>query len=314
MLENLIFSINAVLPMFAVIFAGWFFKKKKIINENFVSISNKLVFQVVLPIKLFLDVYNSDFSEAFDIKFISFAVVCSILSFFVIWKLSDLLINNKSQIGAFVQGSFRGNYALMGVALIDNVLGKSASKAVLIVAFVIPIYNVLSVIVLTMRSKTPNLAGIKKALVNIFKNPLIVGILLSLPFSIFSIKLPTVIFKSLNSFGTLAMPLALLAIGGSFDIAESISKMKISLIGSTIKLVILPLIFVPIAILLGFSGEDILVLYVMFATPTAVSSYTMARYMNNDEHLAANILVLSTLLSVFTFTIGIYLLKTLWII
>lgn len=314
MFENFLFSINAVVPMFIVIFCGWLFKKKVIINDNFVSIANKLVFQVVLPIKLFLDVYNSDFHEAFDLKFIAFAIVCSVISFVVVWKLSDWLMKDKSQIGAFVQGSFRSNYALIGVALIDNVLGKPASKAALIVAFVIPIYNVLSVIVLTLRSKNPNQAGIKKAIINITKNPLIIGILLSLPFSILGIKLPVVVFKSLNSFGTLATPLALLAIGGSFDIAQSISKMKVSLLCCSIKLVIQPIIFVPLAAVFGFKAEELLVLYVMFASPAAVASYSMARSMDNDEHLAANILVLSTFLSVFTFTIGIYLLKSFGII
>jgi predicted permease len=313
-----IFSINCVAPVFLIIAVGFLLKRLGVINHSLVDAFNTIAFNVALPLLLFRDIARADIRELFAPAFILYAVIATIAGFALTWLFAERFIKNKSVIGSFVQGSYRGNYAIIGLFLIINILGHSG-KGALITAFAVPVYNILAVVVLSARSKKPQQARIIPTLRNIAKNPLIIGILAGLPFSFWNIPLfsyPQAHFAAvtIEYLAAIANPLALLAIGASISLAKIRADLPKALAATIIKLVASPALFTGIAYLLreplGFSGEDILVLFIMFAVPTAVASYIMASKMNNDEDLAANIVLLTSLLSVFTLTFGIYLLKS----
>lgn len=262
---------------------------------------------------LFRDIAGSNVREFFDLKLLLFAIGTTLISFVLVWIGAELFIKDKGSIGAFVQGAFRGNYALLGLVMVSNIGGSEAlTKAALVTAFIIPLYNILVIIILTLRSEEGGSIGMKTTLMNIIKNPLIIGIACAIPFSLFNIQLPTVLAKSVDYMAVMATPLAMISIGGTIDLQQiKNQKIKLALVASTIKLIILPMIFIPIALLMGIVGNDLLVLFVMYGSPTAVSSYVMAINMKADAELASDIFIITTLFSIFTFTIGIYIFKVL---
>lgn len=312
-----LFSANSVFPIFLLIGVGWLLKKRGMLPQSVVGALNTIAFNVAFPAMLFREMAQATIAQAFQPLFVIYGVGGTILTFALTWLGAALFIKNKAAIGAFVQGAFRGNYAIVGLMLIANILGHTG-KGILLTAFVVPVYNILSVALLTFRSRQPQSGSIRKAATGIVRNPLIIGILLGLPFSIFRIPLFTcpdakVVAATVRYLAELANPLAMLAIGASISSRTLLKGLPKMIAATAIKLVVSPLILVGGAFLLrnalGFSGEDLLVLFVLFGVPTAVASYIMASKMDADADLAAGILLLSSLLSIFTITLGVYLFK-----
>ncbi len=308
-MSNFIFSINATLPVFLVIVLGYILKIRGKVNENFCSVTNDINFKLTLPALLFLDISTTNIKETFDAKYVLFCAIVTLVCFVVIWVLSKIFIKNKSEVGAFVQGSFRGSAAVLGVAFIQNMYGN-AGMAPLMIIGAVPVYNICSVIVLTFEGSDNSEKNIKKAFISICKNPIILSIIAGILVSLLEIDFPDIIDKTLENVAKLATPLALLVIGASFEGRKAVSKIKITLAGCLIKLVIQPAIFLPVAIALGFSGEKLISILIMLGAPTTASCYIMAKAMNNDTVLTSSIVVMSTLLSAATITLWIFLLKS----
>ena len=229
-----------------------------------------------------------------------------------IWILSAIIIKDKSIIGAFVQSSARGSAAVLGVAFVENICGSIGMTPLMIVAAV-PFFNIMSVIILVFNANTDtkDYGKIKNSMINIVKNPIIIGILLGLIASLLKISIPTIPERAMNYIGRTATPIALLAVGAGFDAKQAISKIKPTIAASFIKLIGLPLIFLPIAYKLGFASSEMVAILIMLASPTTSSSYIMARSMNNDHTFTSGVIVLTTLLSSVTITLWVYVLKTL---
>jgi malate permease and related proteins len=310
MIENLAFSLNAVIPIFLIMMLGNFLKTK-MLDEHTVSNINIFVFNVALPIMLFNQVANADIYYLFDIYLILYAVITTIVIVLLSWGFAVLIKVERSSISSFVQGCFRGNFVIMGVFLISSILGENdTGKSALIVTFVIPTYNVLAVTILTFyqdgeKNKT-NI--IKETFLNIIKNPLIIGIGVALPFSIFQISIPVMIDTAVKSIASVGTTLALLVIGAVIDFKDIKNSFKLASLVALIKLVVFPIIFVTISIWLGMDNESIVVLFVLYASPVAVSSYIMASNMGGDSKLAANIILVTTTLSVVSLVFGIFML------
>lgn len=307
-MSNFIFSINATLPIFLVIVIGYILKLRGKVNEAFCSAANDINYKLTLPALLFMDISSTDIKESFDTTYVLYCAIVTTVCFIVIWILSRIFIKNKSEIGAFVQGSFRGSAAVLGVAFIQNMYG-TATMAPLMIIGAVPIYNICSVIVLTFEGGGNSDKNIKKALINICKNPIILSIIAGIIVSLLEIDFPVIIDKTIETVAKLATPLALLVIGASFEGRKAIKKIKITLMGCLIKLVIQPAIFLPLAIKLGFEGEKLISILIMLGAPTTASCYIMAKAMNNDTVLTSSIVVMSTLLSAVTLTLWIFLLK-----
>lgn len=312
-MSNFIFSINSILPIFLVMLLGWFLKRIKFLSDEFISGADKLVFKVALPILLFQDISEADLSKDFDLKFVLFCFLGTCIFFGTIWLFAELFIKDKHMIGSFVQGSFRGSAAILGVAFAKNIYGNAGLVPMMMVAS-IPLYNIFSIIVLMRSSnadETDKKALIIKTLKGIVTNPIIIGIVAGIPFAVFDIQLPVILEKTITSVSNLSTPLALIAIGAGFSTGAALNKWKPTLIASLIKLVILPGIFLPVAISMGFRNDALIALLILTGAPTTVTSYIMAKNMDNDEVLASGIVVMTTLLSSVTLTLIVFILKSL---
>lgn len=314
-MENFIYSINATFPVFLVIVIGYVLKQIGMLNDEFVKVANKFNFKVTLPFLVFRDISEANIREDFDGGFVLFCAIVTTLCFFVIWGGAKLFIKDKTIVGAFVQASFRSSAAVMGIAFIQNIYGTSGMAPLMIIGSV-PLYNIYSVIVLTLEAENSGQGKekIKKALVGIATNPIIIGILLGLVVSLLGITFPTVVDKTVQNMASMASPLALIAIGAGFEGRKALAKIKPTIAVAVIKLVAQTAIFLPIAIQLGFRKEKMIAILVMLAAPTTPSCYIMAKNMNNDGVLTASAVVVTTLFSAVTLTLWIYLLKTLGII
>ena len=313
-MENFIYSINVTMPIFLVMVIGYILKQIGMLNDNFVTVANKFNFKVTLPFMLFKDIAGVDIKAVFDIKYVLFCAIVSTICFWVVWGTAKLLVRDKTIRGAFVQLSFRGSAAVMGLAFIQNIYGSSAMGPLMIVSAV-PLYNIFSVIVLTFEANDSTgidkKAKIRQAGINICKNPIILSILAGLIVGLLEIQFPTLVNKTVSNVAQMATPLALITIGAGFEGRKALAKIAPTMAASMIKLVLQPLVFLPVAAWMGFSGEKMIAILIMLASPTTPSCYIMAKSMNNDEVLTASVIVTTTLMAAFTLTGWIFLLKTL---
>lgn len=313
-MENFIYSINVTMPIFLVMVIGYILKQIGMLNDNFVTVANKFNFKVTLPFMLFKDIAGVDIKAVFDIKYVLFCAIVSTICFWVVWGTAKLLVRDKTIRGAFVQSSFRGSAAVMGLAFIQNIYGSSAMGPLMIVSAV-PLYNIFSVIVLTFEANDSTgidkKAKIRQAGINICKNPIILSILAGLIVGLLGIQFPTLVNKTVSNVAQMATPLALITIGAGFEGRKALAKIAPTMAASMIKLVLQPLVFLPVATWMGFSGEKMIAILIMLASPTTPSCYIMAKSMNNDEVLTASVIVTTTLMAAFMLTGWIFLLKTL---
>ena len=317
-MENLIFSLNVTFPIFLVMVIGYILRQIGMLDDHFVTVANKFNFKVTLPVMLFRDISAVDIRTVFDLKYVLFCALSSAACFWIIWGITKVVMKDKTMIGAFVQGSFRSSAAVMGLAFIQNIYGTSAMGPLMIIGAV-PLYNIFSVIVLTFEANEEDGAirdtsKIKMACLNILKNPIIIAIVAGLMVAYFNIHFPVVIDKTVGSVAQMATPLALVALGAGFEGRKALAKMKPTLMAALVKLVIQPAVFIPIAAMLGFTGEKMIGILIMLAAPTTPSCYIMAKNMKNDGVLTASIVVTTTLLGAFTLTGWIFILKGLGLI
>lgn len=316
-MDSFLFSVNATLPLFLIIALGYFLKRLHLTTPEFVRVADKLVFKVTLPVMLFLEIAGMDFSQGFDWKFCIFCAGVTTVMFLGTWGLSALFLKDTSQVGSFAMCSVRCSAAILGAGLAVNIYGDVGLVPLMIVAAV-PLFNVYSVIILTVSGERA--AGafgaelLKKVLRGIVTNPIILGIVAGLPFALLRIPLPELLTKTADSVGSLTTPLALLVIGASFDFKVAATRLRPAVIASVIKLVLLPAVFLPLAVWLGFRDTALVAIFIMLAAPTTVSCYIMAGSMKNDAVLAANVVMLTTLFSSVTLTLWLTLMRALgWV-
>ena len=198
---------------------GYFIRRINVINENFVEITSKFVFSVCLPALIFMKISEIDLSEAIDLGQIGYIYLGTLVSFVVIWFVSIPFIKEGKDRSVFIQGAFRSNFAIVGFAIISKMFGDEAlGKASIILAFILPLYNVLAVIALTVPMRKEKKLNTKDTLFEILLNPLIIAVIVALPFSYFKIQLPSMIDITGNFLADVALPLALVGIGGSLNI------------------------------------------------------------------------------------------------
>ena len=312
MLNNFLYSLNATLPVFAVMVLGWILKKINFLSDEFIRVANKLTFKVALPCMLFLDIAEMDPSQLLDGRFVAYGFTVSLISILGIWALAKFFMKDKTQVGAFVQGAYRSSAAVLGVALITNVYGNAGYAPLMILASV-PLYNVFAVMILVLEAGGGGkLDGkrLQKAALNVCKNPIILGILAGMPFVLFQWHIPAMMDKTLSMLSNLATPLSLLAIGATFDWGDALKKAKPTIMAAATKLVILPALFLPVAVGLGFRDAQLMAILIMLGSPSTPSGYIMAKQMGNDDVLANGIIVLTTLLAAVTITLWIFLLRS----
>lgn len=309
-MSNLIYSINATLPIFLLIILGKVLKTTKIINDEFTKTADRYVFRIALPALLFSDLTENNVGSAFDGKYVLFCFSVTIFSIAVLWGLTEKFMKNEEQKGAFIQGSYRSSAAILGLAFINNMYDSVGMTPLMIIGCV-PLYNIFAVIILTLKGdnggKKPNM---KETFINVMKNPILLSILIALPFALLNLHFPSFVNKAIGSVANTATPLALISIGASFEGKKALKKMKPTLLASFIKLILLAGLFLPLAVFFGYRNQELMALLVMLGSPTTVSSYIMAKNTGNDGILTSSIIVLTTLLSSLTLTLWIFVLKS----
>lgn len=305
-LASLIFSFSVTGPICLLLFLGWFLKKINFINEQFIDIASKLVFTVTLPTLLFLNIIKSDRETAIDFSLIAYSLLANILFFLLAFILTKLLARNRDDHGAIIQGAFRANLAIIGLAYVDNIYGDAGlALAAVYVAFHVVLYNVLSVLILMPKQDkiTPKMfLGLFKS---ILKNPLIIGILLGVLFFLFAIPVPEVVIDAGQYFADMSLPMALLCAGGSLHLKTLNSDGFIIWFATILKIIVAPILMTGGAYFLGFRGLELGLTFLMTAAPTAAASYAMARTMGANANLAANVIASTTVASLITYSIGI---------
>lgn len=314
-MENLIFSLEATMPIFLTMIMGYIFRKIGLMDEAFVNKLNKFVFTAALPALLFEDLATADFMEVWNGKFVLFCVVATCLSIGAAMAIS-FLWKDKSIQGEFIQGAYRSSSAILGIAFIQNIYGNAGMGPLMIIASV-PIYNIMAVIVLSFfKSDRGKMDGklIKKTLKGIATNPIILGILTGVLWSCLKLPQPVILMKTVKNLGVLATPLGLMAMGAAFDEKKAFAKLKPAVTAVVIKLLGWCSIFLPLAVMMGFRNQELVALLVMLGSATTVTCYVMARNMGHEGILSSSIVMLTTFCSAFTLTGWLWLFKTLGLI
>ena len=308
--QNLQFSFEVVAPVFCIVLLGFVLRRRQMITAEFISVSSRLVFHITLPIFVFVKLANADFLQAFDGRIVGLAVGSTLCVYLFAWILAAVMIEDGKSQGAFIQGVYRSNYAIIGFAIVFNMHGDAGlNKAVILLSIILPLYNLLAILALTIPARQGRVSK-KELLANILTNPLNIAALCGIGVSVLRLPLGRVVVDTANYLAALTLPLALIGIGGSLTFQSATSCLKEAALASGIKIVAYPLIFGSIAYGFGFRGEDFGVLFVLFASPTAVVSFIMAQATGNNADLAANIVLFSTIGSVITLPTGIFLLRS----
>ncbi len=309
-LQSLAFTANTVAPIFFIVFLGIVLKRIGLIDAPFVSTASKLVFTLTLPALVFMAISGTNFQSVFNPDQLIYFVGATLSSFALLWWLAARWIKDGRDLGAFIQGAFRGNYGIIGLAVSYNLFADSGlAQASILLAMVIPLYNVLSIFALTLPLHKDGGLKFSSAFMEIIKNPLILAVLFALPFSFMGWTLPEVVEKTGRYFANLTLPLALLAIGGSLSIKSLKDTSSMAFWATSTKLVILPVSLSIGAWIYGFRGQDLAMLFILFGCPTAAASFVMAKATGANGELAANIILTTTLGSVLSLSAGIYLLR-----
>lgn len=310
-MENLIFSLNATIPIFLMMLLGMLFRKLGWMDEVFAAKMNKFVFLVPLPVLLFEQLATVDFSEVWDIKFILFCFVVTAISI-TISTLISLLWKDRSVKGEFIQATYRSSAALLGIAFIQNIYGTAGMAPLMIIGSV-PLYNIMAVVVLSVFKPGNNSfdkALVKKTLKGIVTNPIIIGIVAGFVWSALKLPMPSILHKTVSSIGATATPMGLMSMGATFEMKKATSKMKPTLVAVFMKLVGFCAIFLPMAALLGFRNEEMIAILVMLGSATTVSCFVMARNMGHEGTLSSGGIMMTTLLSAFTLTMWLDVLRS----
>ncbi len=321
-MSDLIFSANAVFPIVLLVFIGWVLKKIKLTTNEFLRVANKLTFNVLLPVLLFVNVYSIESFSSIDWTFVVYAVIAVLIVFFAAIPVSAAVTKNRGRRGALIQACFRSNYAIIGVPLATMLFGaEGAAAASVLSAFSIPLFNALAVITLSVyndKIEKEQKLDLVKILKGIIKNPLIIGVFAGLV-ALFirgvfvkadvTIRLSQIefLFTALKYIGNSATPIALIVLGGQFEFSSVKGLKKEIIFGTLVRIVLVPLVFLSLALVLfpNMGGECYAALIALFGTPVAVSSAIMAREMNADGDLSGQLVVWTTLFSSVTLFITI---------
>ncbi len=315
-MEQLLFSLNATVPVFLVMVIGYIVRRLGVADEPFVKTLNKFNYKITLPVLLFKDIAESDFYSVWDTQYVLYCFLVTLTSVVAIWVGAGLLYKNKAQLGEFIQASYRSSAAVLGIAFIQNIYGSSGMAPLMIIGTV-PLYNVAAVLVLSFTGPDAHgldKAALKKSAKDILTNPIIIGIILGMIVSACKIRFPFIISKTIGNISVLATPLALLGLGAGFEGRKALKQLAPTAAASVLKLAVLPALFLPLAVHMGFTQEKLVAILIMLGSPTTVSCYIMAKNMGHEGTLTSSTVVATTCLSSITLTGWLFLLRSMRLI
>ncbi|WP_020560874.1 AEC family transporter [Thiofilum flexile] len=308
LLSNLQFALTITTPIFIILALGILLRHLNILTDAFIDSGSKIVFTVALPVLLFTSIVQTPADQSHDLPLIAYGLVATLVIYVLLELFAQRWIQPVADRGVIVQGAFRSNMGIIGLAYCLNAYGTAGvAAASLYVGFVTILFNILAVI--TLSRSLHREGGLKQTFLGILKNPFIIAIILALIVSALGWKLPPLLVQTGDYLARMALPLALLCTGGALSFKALRLESHSTLIATVMKAVIVPLLITTGGALLGFRGISLGILFLMTSAPTAAASYIMVRAMGGNAVLAANIIALTTLASIFTTSIGVTLLK-----
>ncbi len=313
-MESISLSFQVMLPVFLTILLGAFLQKIGLMPRRMIRDLNRLCFKVFLPVMLFNNVRATDFRQAFAWDLIGYAVVSVLLLFDVLLWLTPRLVKRPEQQSVVIQGIYRSNYVILGIPIVGNIYkGGDIATITMLIAIIVPLFNLLAVY-LFERFNGQNQHNPLKLLGGIIRNPLIIATALGMLYTLTGVQFPGFLNDTLADLAGITIPLALLILGADLDLNLQNTQVRELTAVTCCKLLVVPLLFLPPAIALGFRGQALASLLAMYASPAAVSGYIMAQNANADHHLAGQIVVITSVLSCFTLFIWIAALRELALI
>ena len=309
-MDDLLFSLNTVFPLLVMMAVGFAARRVGVIGESAARQINACVFKIFLPLLLCFNIVDTELGASTDVRTLLYAFVTTLLCFGVLFFATPRLCRDRASCGVLIQGIARSNYAIFGIPLVMMMYPEGdTSIAVLMVAVVVPVFNVLSTVALMV------FGGEKGSPWRIVKgvllNPLILGTLAGFLLWYFRVPIPSLIETPLRSLGSIATPLALFILGASLDFSKARANSKLLVISVTGRLVVVPLIFLSLAVALGIRDVSLAALIAVYASPTSVSSFPMAQQMGGNGDLAGGQVVFTTVFSILTVVLWVFVLKSL---
>ena len=314
MWENVLFSLNSTLPLFFVMVLGYMLYQKKFLSDGFVAGANKFVFYVALPVQLFRDLGSTDVRATFDGAYVLFCFAVTLGIILTLWALAKLCLKNKSLVGEFVQVCYRSSAAILGSAFLQSIYGDASMSSLMILGSV-PLYNIMAVVILTLESpdaaQTGSMAAkLKKSIRGIVTNPILLGIAAGFAWSLLGLPMPAMLNKTLSNVAGLTSPLALLVIGAGFKGRKALGYLRPTAAATVVKLMLLPALFLPLAVHFGFTDEKLVALLVMLGSISTPACYVMAKQMGHEGVLTGSVCVTTTLFSAFSLTFWLFVLRS----
>lgn len=308
--ENLRFSLNATVPVFVIMVFGWFVRRIGLLDDHSTAQINRFVFRTLLPALLFMDLSTADFRTVWDGRLVLFCMGVTLLSVGIAAAFS-LLHKDRCERGEIIQASYRSSAAVLGIAFVNNIYGKSTVAALMIVGTV-PLYNIIAVVTLSVTSPERKKDGLLSGtLKSIATNPIILGIIAGMAWSLAEIPQPVIMSKSISYLGNMATPLSLIALGASVRFSAAKGRLPLTAGIAFIKLVLFCGMFLPLAIAVGFRGEKLISILVMLGSATTGSCFVMAKNLGHKGDITAFAVMLTTLCSAFTLTMWLFVLRSL---
>lgn len=310
LLNSFLLSLNAIVSIFVMMAVGYGAKRLLRLEKDHIRRFNALVFHTLLPLMLFYNIYTSDIRAGINFRCLCLALTVLLVLFLFTWLLVTRVEGANDQRGVMIQASFRSNFLLLGMPLIRELCpGADLATVSVMLAIVVPCFNVLAVVTLeTFHHKQINIPQI---LLGIAKNPLILASAAGILVNLSGLRLPEFLVNPISQLGSSASPVALLLLGAQFEFYDVGVYRRNLAICTVLRLLVYPGAALPLAALAGLRGPEFAVLISMFATPTAVASFSMATQMGGNPELAASVVTLTTLLSSATMFLWIFLFKSL---
>ncbi|MBD1388241.1 AEC family transporter [Neiella sp. HB171785] len=313
MLQAFGFSLSVTTPILLMMVLGYVFRRRGMISADFIQSGSSLVFNVTLPCLLFLNVASADVAALIQPKLLATATAITLGSAALLWWYGRNMA--AAQRGVFVQGCFRGNMGIIGLATIVNAFGNDAlAPAGIYLAIIAIVYNLTAIVVLSAAQSRSEQNLLKQTIGSMLTNPLFLAIAAGLLLALARISLPEWLMTSGRYLANMTLPLALLCVGGSLSLERLKGNRSLIVQASVVKLVLMPAFAVLCGAMLGFRDVNLGILYLMMATPSATASFVMAKQMAGDADLAADIIAVTTVFAVLTTTLGLLALRSLALI
>ena len=310
MFDSFLVALRVVIPMALLMGIGSLIRRAGVIDRPGMRAMDRVTFKLFMPVLLFKNIYDTTLGDGMEGREVAFAVAGLALVFLFALLVPPRLVADHNKAAAIGQAIIRSNYILFGVAVAESLYGKgNAGSVALLGAVVVPATNALAVVILEINRS--GRANPRKILLSILKNPMVIAALLALACKAVSLQLPGLLYDVVSDVAGVTTTISFISLGVSLDLGELKANRRPLALGVVLRMIAVPLIFMPLAVALGFRGPILCARLVLFAAPTAVASYPMAVAMGADGQLAGQLVCSTTVVSIFTMFCFTFLFQTL---